>query len=165
MEAPVLEKAWSEHKNQVRFVFKFFPLSGHPHGESAARAGIAAIAQGKFWDMHARMFANRDHLEQSDLDSYAKDLGMDLARFHADMQSPATTERIAKDKKVAESLSVTGTPTIYINGRDYDPHQDLNEWLALELGGAEGASAAASASSGASSAAAKNAGDAGAAKK
>ena len=170
MEAPVLEKAWSEHKNQVRFVFKFFPLSGHPHGESAARAGIAAIAQGKFWDMHARMFANRDHLEQSDLDSYAKDLGMDLARFHADMQSPATTERIAKDKKVAESLSVTGTPTIYINGRDYDPHQDLNEWLALELGGSEGASTAASpapaaAAAPASPAAAKNAGDAGAAKK
>src|SRR5207245_8528277 len=77
-------------------------------------------------------FANRDHLEQSDLDSYAKELGLDLAKFHADAQSQATTDRIARDKKLAESLDVKGTPTIFINGRDYDPHQDLNDWLALE---------------------------------
>jgi hypothetical protein len=133
MEAPVLEKAWNDRKTQVRFVYKFFPLSGHPHGEIAARAGIAAIAQGKFWEMHDKMFANRDHLEQSDLDGYAKELGMDVAKMHADAQSQATTDRIARDKKLADSLDVKGTPTIYINGRDYDPHQDLNDWLALEL--------------------------------
>jgi protein-disulfide isomerase len=136
MEAPILEKAWHERKTQIRFVYKFFPLAGHPHGEIAARAGIAAISQGKFWEMHDKMFANRDHLEQSDLDSYAKELGLDVARFHADMQAPATTERIARDKKLADTLEVKGTPTIYINGRDYDPKQDLNEWLTLELSSA-----------------------------
>jgi hypothetical protein len=76
MEAPVLEKAWEEHKNTVRFVYKFFPLSAHPHGEIAARAAIAAGAQGKFWEMHAKLFGNRDHLEQSDIDGYAKDIGL-----------------------------------------------------------------------------------------
>ena len=134
MMAPVLEKTVAERKDQVRFVFKFFPLSGHAHGEIAARAGIAAINQGKFWEMHDKMFANREHLEQSDLDSYAKGFGMDLVKFHADMQSAATTERIQRDKKSADALDVKGTPTIYVNGRDYDPRQDLNEWINLELG-------------------------------
>ena len=134
MMAPVLEKAANERKSQVRFVFKFFPLSGHPHGEIAARAGIAALSQGKFWEMHDKMFANREHLEQGDLDSYAKEFGLDLTKFHADMQAAATTERIQRDKKSADALDVKGTPTIYINGREYDPHQDLNEWINLELG-------------------------------
>ena len=136
MIAPVLEKTWAERKTQVRFIFKFFPLSGHAHGEIAARAGVAAIHLGNFWEMHDKMFANRDHLEQSDLDSYAKEFGMDLAKFHADMQAPATSDRIQRDKKAAEALDVKGTPSIYINGREYDPHQDLNEWINLELASA-----------------------------
>jgi protein-disulfide isomerase len=136
MEAPVLEKAWNEHRGSVRFVYKYFPLSGHPHGEIAARAAIAAAMQGKFWEMHDKLFSNREHLEQSDLEGYAKELGLDVVKFRTDAQSQAATDRIARDKKTAESLDVKGTPTIYINGRDYDPKQDLNDWLALELTGA-----------------------------
>jgi protein-disulfide isomerase len=134
--APQLDKAFDDRKGQIRFVFKFFPLASHPHGEACARAGIAASNQGKFWEMHHKMFANREHLEQSDLDSYAKDVGIDLNKFHADMQAQATTDRIDRDKKLADSLGVKGTPTIYINGRDYSPQNDLNDWLNLEAGGA-----------------------------
>ena len=136
MISPQLEKAWADRKTQIRFVFKFFPLQSHAHGELAARAGIAAINQGKFWEMHDKMFANREHLEQSDLDAYAKELGMDVQKLHADMQSKETADRLARDKKVGETLDVKGTPTIYINGRDYNPQNDLNDWLNLELGGA-----------------------------
>jgi protein-disulfide isomerase len=134
MMAPVLEQVWQQHSQEMRFVYKFLPLSGHVHGDPAARAGIAAIAQGKFWEMHDKLFANRDHLEQSDLDGYAKELGMDLNRFHADMQSQATTDRIAADRKQADALEVKGTPTIYLNGREFDIHQDMNEWIAEETG-------------------------------
>jgi protein-disulfide isomerase len=133
--APQLDKAFDDRKGQIRFVFKFFPLASHPHGEACARAGIAAYNQGKFWEMHHQMFANREHLEQSDLDAYAKESGIELNKFHADLQSPATTERIERDKKLADSLQVKGTPTIYINGRDYSPQNDLNDWLNLEAGG------------------------------
>jgi len=132
--APLLEATWQQRSQEVRFAYKFMPLSGHPHGEPAARAAIAALAQGKFWEMHDRLFANRDHLEQSDLDGYAKELGLDLNRFHADMQSQATTDRLAGDRKQADALDVKGTPTIYINGREFDIHQDLNEWIAQETG-------------------------------
>jgi protein-disulfide isomerase len=135
LEAPVLEKMYQSHKNEVRFVYKFYPLPAHPHGEPAARAAIAAMNQGKFWELHDRLFANRDHLEPSDIDSYAKEIGLDLRKFHEDMQSKATGERIDRDKKLGSDVGVQGTPTIFINGREYDPHQDLDDWIALELQG------------------------------
>ena len=141
MMAPRLEDTWGKRSQQVRFVFKFMPLGGHPHGEIAARAAIAALDQGKFWEMHDKLFANRDHLEQPDLESYAKDLGLDLNKFRQDMNAQSTTDRIANDRKQADSLDVKGTPTIYINGREYDPQSDLDEWLNLELGGGGGSPA------------------------
>ncbi|WP_394835169.1 DsbA family protein [Pendulispora rubella] len=136
MFAPILDKTVEENSSKVRFVYKFLPLSGHPHGEIAARAGFAAFKQGKFWEMDKKMFANREHLEQSDLDSYAKELGLDMAKFKADSNSAAATERITADKKLADQLQVKGTPTIYINGREFDARtaeSGLKEWIALEL--------------------------------
>ncbi len=132
--SPVLEKTWEQHPQDLRYVYKFMPLSGHPHGEISARAAIAAMAQGKFWEMHDKLFANRDHLEPADLDLYAKEIGLDLARFHKDAESQATTDVIVADRKQADALGVQGTPTIYINGREFDVRQDLDEWIAQELG-------------------------------
>ena len=136
--APHLEEAFAKHPGQIHFVYKFMPLSGHPHGDIAARAGIAAMMQGKFWEMHDKLFSNRDHLEPQDLDSYAKDIGLDVAKFDKDAAGQAATDRIAADRKQADSLGVKGTPTIYINGREYDPQSDLGDWLALELGSSDG---------------------------
>jgi protein-disulfide isomerase len=131
--APLLDKTIEQRKGEVRFVFKFYPLPAHPHAEIAARAAIAAWKQGKFWEMHHALFTNQRHLEQTDLDSYAKELGLDISRFHADMQSPETAARIAQDRKLGEDLQIQGTPSIFINGRSYDGHQDMNDWIALEL--------------------------------
>jgi protein-disulfide isomerase len=131
--APRLDKAVDDRPNDVRFVYKFMPLKGHTHAEPAARAAIAAHRQGKFWPMHHKLYSHQMNLEQADLDSYAKDLGLDITRFHADMQSKETTERLERDRKAADSLEVKGTPTIYINGREYDPQQELSDWFSLEL--------------------------------
>jgi protein-disulfide isomerase len=151
MEAPVLEKTWQAHQGNLRFVYKFFPLSAHPHGESAARAAIAAGNQGKFWEMHDMLFANRDHLEAADIDGYAKSLGMDVSKMHTDMQSQATTDRIDRDKKLGESVGVQGTPSIFVNGREFDPRQDIEEWLSFE-GAASAPAPSASAATSASAA-------------
>lgn len=135
--APILDKAEKDREGQIRLVYKFMPLSGHPHGEIAARAAIAALnigGPGKFWEMHKKLFENQKRLEQSDLEGYAKELSLDVARFRTEMNAPATTDRLQRDRKLADSLEVKGTPTIYINGREYDPHQDLNEWVDQELG-------------------------------
>jgi protein-disulfide isomerase len=127
--APELDSLWEKHKDKVLFVYKFMPLSMHPHGELAARAAIAAQAQGKFWEMHHQLFTNGQHLEQSDIEGYAKSIGLDVARFRADMQSAATSARLDADRKLADQLGVKGTPTIYIDGRPYDTKVDIEQWV------------------------------------
>jgi protein-disulfide isomerase len=128
-KAPELDQLWESRKDKLRFVYKFMPLAMHPHSEIAARAAIAAQAQGKFWEMHRVLFKNGGHLEQADLEKYASSVGLDLARFRADMQSPETTARIDRDLKLADSLGVKATPTLFIDGREYDPKLDLADWV------------------------------------
>jgi protein-disulfide isomerase len=131
--APQIDALVEKRQGAVRFVYKFMPLAMHPHGEVAARAAIAAQAQGKFWEMHHQLFTNAAHLEDSDLDSYAKAIGLDVGRFHADMAAPATKARLDADRKLADSLGVKGTPTLYINGREYDGKADLDDWVDTEI--------------------------------
>jgi protein-disulfide isomerase len=106
---------------------------GHERAEPAARAAWAANLQGKFWEMHKTLFENPDNLEQGDFERYAKDLGLDVAKFRTDMQAQATTDKIATDRKLGDALEIKGTPTIYINGREYDKSQGLDDWVDLEL--------------------------------
>jgi protein-disulfide isomerase len=140
--APVLDKIVETRKNEVRFVYKFYVLGKFPNSENAARAAIAAGKQGKFWEMHHAIFANQEKLDQQGLDMLAKQVGVDPARMHADMQAPETADRIARDRKVGEDVRVSGTPTLFINGRQYDGHQDLNDWITMELAMISGAKAA-----------------------
>jgi protein-disulfide isomerase len=131
--APALDEAWEKRKTEVRFVYKFMPLAMHPRGEPVARAAIAAQMQGKFWEMHHLLFANPEHHEEADLEKFAAAIGLDVERFRTDMQSPVATDRIAQDRKVAEDLKVHGTPTLFIDGREFDFKTDLNEWLDQEI--------------------------------
>jgi protein-disulfide isomerase len=131
--APELDALWEKRQTAVRFVYKFMPLAMHPHGESAARAAIAAQAQGKFWEMHDQLFTHGEHLEDADILKYAAAIGLDLERFRADLQSPATKARLDADRKLGDTLQVKGTPTIFINGREYDSKLDLGDWLDGEI--------------------------------
>jgi protein-disulfide isomerase len=131
--APALEALWEKRKDTVRFVFKYMPLAMHPHGEIAARAAIAADQQGKFWEMNRRLFGAGTRLDEKDLDGYANELGMNLDRFHADMHSRAANERLDADRKLADQLGVKGTPTLYVNGREYEAKVDLEEWVDSEI--------------------------------
>ena len=131
--APMLDKLIESRKDEIRFAYKFYVLGKFPNSENAARAAVAAGKQGKFWEMHHAIFANQEQLSQQGLDAIAKELGLDVGRLHADMQTPETAERVAKDRKLGEELKIEGTPSIFINGRQFDGHSDLNEWLNLEL--------------------------------
>jgi protein-disulfide isomerase len=137
--SPMLDEIVARFDGQVRLVFKFYPLSGHPQGEIAARAAVAAMNQGKFWEMHHLMFENQERLEQADLEKYAKQLKLDVARFRKDLTAADTTERIEKDKKRAEELGLEGTPFLFVNGREADlsilanPYDDLEEWVRLDI--------------------------------
>jgi protein-disulfide isomerase len=131
--APELDALWQRRQTAVRFVYKFMPLPMHPHGESAARAAIAAQAQGKFWEMHDKLFANGEHLDDANILAYAAAIGLDLDRFRADLQSPATKARLDADRKLGDALKVKGTPTIFINGREYDTKINIEEWVDGEI--------------------------------
>jgi protein-disulfide isomerase len=131
--APAYDALWEKRKGSLQFVFKFMPLAMHPHGEISARAAIAADRQGKFWEMNRRLFAAGTQLDERDLDHYASELNLDMDRFHSDMRSEATGERLAADRKLADALGVKGTPTLFINGREYESKLDLQEWVDAEI--------------------------------
>ncbi|EYF06473.1 DsbA family protein [Chondromyces apiculatus] len=137
--APVLDQLAERFPGQVKFVYKYYPLMSHPHGEIAARAGIAAQNQDKFWEMHHQMFEHQDRLEQTDLEQYARTIGVDLPRFKKDLTAEETTQRIEKDKKQADELGLTGTPMVFINGREVETqyinnlYEDLEDWVKLDL--------------------------------
>jgi protein-disulfide isomerase len=131
--APQLDELWQKRQTSVHFVFKFMPLAVHPHAEEAARAAIAAQAQGTFWEMDRQLFANGDHLEAADLDAYARLIGLDVDRYDADRHSPETTARLEADRKLADAIGVKGTPTIFINGHEYDTKQSIADWVDTEI--------------------------------
>ena len=83
----------------------------------AALAFQAAHRQGKAWAMHDKMFGNNTALTRDDLDKYAKEIGLDMARFAKDMDDPKLKEEVESDKKLGTSLGASGTPTFFINGR------------------------------------------------
>jgi protein-disulfide isomerase len=132
--APILEEVLAAHPNDVRFVFKEYPLSRHVHGEPSARAAVAAAAQGKFWEMHHALFSHQAALEPHDVDLYARAVGLDMSRFAADESSPSTADRIARDRRLGDALGVDHTPTIYVDGRYFEGGKsDLEARVAEEL--------------------------------
>jgi protein-disulfide isomerase len=134
--SPVLGALVERFPGQVRLIYKNYPLKDkHPHAELAAKAAIAAGAQGKFWEMHYKLFGARGRLEQQDIEEYAKGLGLDVGRLRADLNAPATLERLEKDVKQAESLGLSGTPYILINGREANDifFNDPEGWIKLDI--------------------------------
>lgn len=113
---PLLNEVFEKNKDRVKMVFKNFPLPMHPMANPAHRAAWAAGHQGKFWEFHDRLFKS-PQLNNETIESIAKDLSLDMDQFKADMASAAAKERVAKDIADGEDAQVTGTPTVFINGR------------------------------------------------
>jgi predicted DsbA family dithiol-disulfide isomerase len=149
---PVLDHLYEAHQGQVRFFFKHYPLPMHPNAEKAARAAVAAMRQGKFWELHAVLFKNQTALGVENVEKLAQGIGLDMARFRQDRDSEATADFVAKNRKQGEALELTGTPSVFINGRKFSSSgenqaQDFEDWINLELeltgaGSAPAASAA-----------------------
>jgi protein-disulfide isomerase len=121
MAHPVVKRAQRELKNQLRFVFRNFPLAeAHPHARLAAQAAEAAGAQGKFWEMHDMLFEHQDALEVEDLVGYATALGLDTQKFTRDLADGTYAKRVRDDFRSGVKSGVNGTPTFFINGARYD---------------------------------------------
>jgi protein-disulfide isomerase len=96
---------------QALYVFRHFPIASlHPDAVNAARASECAFEQGKFWEVHDRLFNNQQRLQLAQLPTYAQGLGLNDARFAACMSTPASLGRINSDKQDGVRVGVTGTP-------------------------------------------------------
>lgn len=120
---PVLKNIESEYGDQVRIVFHHFPLTSiHKNALIAARAAEAARNQGKFWEMHDRLYRNQNSWKDMPdpkpaFVGYAGELGLNADRFASDMDGGDVEQRIASDMRRGSASGVTGTPTVFIEGR------------------------------------------------
>lgn len=118
---------------RLRFVYRYFPLTKvHPHAENAAEVAEAAAAQGKFWEMHDRLFERQFALEDEQLIEYAQDLGLDAGRVARELAAHTHKARVRDDFMGGIRSGVNGTPTFFINGVRYDDSWD-EEPLAAAL--------------------------------
>jgi protein-disulfide isomerase len=105
--------------NDVRLVYKQYPLESHSQAALASKASLAAHAQGKFWPLHDRMYANSRAINRQMILTWAKELGLDMPKFLAAFDAPATQAAVLKDQADGDKAGVSATPTIYINGKKY----------------------------------------------
>ncbi len=114
---PTLDQVRKEYPDDVKIVFKHLPLRIHPNAPKAHAAAEAAHRQGKFWEMHDKIFANQRELTEVKFIEYADSLGLDVDRFKKDLASADIKKRVDADAAEAASLGVTGTPGFFINGK------------------------------------------------
>jgi len=101
--------------SKVRYVFRHFPLERlHPNAFKAAEAGECALQQGKFWEMHTRLFANQLALADTDLLNHARAVGLDAGTFQACVLSGPVSARVRQDLDEGARAGVTGTPTMFL---------------------------------------------------
>ena len=134
---PVLRQIIDEFHSDVKVYFKNYPLPQHTNARLAAEAAVAANKQGKFWTFQDKLWDKQDELSPAEIETLAKESGLDLAKFRADLASPAVKDRVQKDRMDGQALGIQATPTLYIDGREYTDPKDtesLREWIKEELG-------------------------------
>ena len=107
------------YPSDVNFVYKQFPLPAtmHPNALPASKAAVAAGKQGKFWEMHDIIFKNNRELSYDKLKEYAGQVGLDVARWEKDYNSPDVQQAIDKELADGRAADVQGTPTFFVNGK------------------------------------------------
>jgi protein-disulfide isomerase len=128
---PTLDQVRKTYGDKVRIVFKDFPLPNHPEAPKAAEAAHCAGEQGKFWELHDRMFANQQALQVPQIKQYATQEGLDMNAFNQCLDSARHAGRVAENLKSGEALGVGSTPTLYVNGRPIVGAQSFDYFKAV----------------------------------
>jgi protein-disulfide isomerase len=111
-----VKKVMDAYPGMVRHVYKNFPLPFHKNARLAAQAALAAGKQGKFWEMHDKIFDNQAGLSQERLEEIARQLGLDVEKFKADLNGASIAKTVQTDQDEAIKIGVQSTPTIIVNG-------------------------------------------------
>jgi protein-disulfide isomerase len=128
---PTIQQLLSEYPTQIRIVFKHLPLPMHKNAMLAASASVAAQNQGRFWEMHDKIFANQQQLSEASIKQWAKELKLNMEKFTKDLNAPATIARIQEDMRIANSIDARSTPTFFINGAQIRGALPLEMWKKL----------------------------------
>jgi protein-disulfide isomerase len=134
---PTLSQIEKQYGGKVRIVFKHLPLPMHAKAPAAHAAAEAAHRQGQFWAMHDKIFSDQADMSPERYREYARELGLDLARFDRDVDDAATRQRIDADADEAKQLGVSGTPAFFVNGRFVEgavPFETFRKLIDEELG-------------------------------
>jgi NhaA family Na+:H+ antiporter len=121
---PELKKIEAEFGDRLRVIFRENPLvPTHQYGLVAAQAAEAAGLQGRFWEMHDKLFENQKTWSESKdvmpfFVDYAKQVGIDPDRFLRDLNGEAVAVRIFQDGKRSHALGISSTPTFFVNGKE-----------------------------------------------
>ncbi len=119
------------YKGDVRVVFRQRPLPMHPEAREGSKAALAAHRQGKFWEMHDKLFAAPRDMSKDAFMRYAQELGLDTAMFELDLAAADSEQQIADDGALADKLGSRGTPSFFINGRFISGAQPFEVFAAL----------------------------------
>ena len=114
---PTLTKIMEDYKNDVRLSFKELPLPFHNNAHPAAEAALAANAQGKFWEMHDKLFANQQALDRPSLEKYASELGLDMNKFKSDLDTGKWKKKVDEEQAEGNKIGARGTPSFFVNGK------------------------------------------------
>ena len=114
---PILEQVLEKNPDQVKLVFKNFPLRNHKFAMPAAIAALAAEEQGKFWEFHDLLYKDYNRLNEQKVKEIAQQLNLDMEKFEKDRKDPQIKALINRDLAEGNRAGVRGTPTIFINGR------------------------------------------------
>jgi len=107
--------------NRVLFAYRHFPLEeAHPHALGAAEAAECAAQQGRFWQMHDLLFENQSRLDARHLAAYAEQIGLDMARYSAEMDDHLYLQRIREHQESGRRSHLHSTPGFFVNGRIQD---------------------------------------------
>jgi protein-disulfide isomerase len=122
---PATKEIVKAFPKDVRFVFKQFPLDTHADAEFGAEAALAAQSQGKFWEMHDRLYAGFPDLSRKTVMRYAREIGLNLNKFEYDVDKHTFAVRVKSEEQEGEVAGVAGTPTFFFNGKRYNGQFDV----------------------------------------
>jgi len=125
---PTLRELLKQYPDQVRWVFKNFPLDFHADSPLAHSAAMAAARQGKFWEMHDLIFASQQNMKRDSLLAEARSLNLDMARFTNDLDSDELKQQVELDRRDGLGLGVSGTPAFFINGKPFSGAMPLDQF-------------------------------------
>jgi protein-disulfide isomerase len=128
---PTLKQVRDTYGDDVRVVFKHNPLSFHNNAKPAAKAAECAREQGKFWEMHDKLFENQRELDAPKLEEYAKQVGTNVDQWKTCFASTKHEDRINGDQRLANQFGARGTPGFFINGRFLSGAQPFESFKVL----------------------------------